>query len=57
METDIYRSKAESILTLFWDNFISSERAFIMRDVIAIELEKVADEASLKTFQALVGAA
>ena len=34
------RAVAGRILDLFWDNFLKSEPAFIMRDIIAIELEK-----------------
>jgi hypothetical protein len=33
-------SKATTIMGLFWENFLKSEPAFIMRDVIAIEIEK-----------------
>lgn len=38
-----YRDKADAICRLFWENFIKSEPALMMRDVIAIELEKVED--------------
>lgn len=34
------RDRADSIIRLFWDNFLRSESAFVMRDVIAIEIEK-----------------
>ena len=34
------QSKATAIMGLFWENFLKSEPAFIMRDVIAIEMEK-----------------
>ena len=34
------RSKANTIITMFWDNFQKSEPTFVMRDVIAIEIEK-----------------
>ena len=38
-KTDAQR--ADAITTLFWDNFLSSERAHIMRNVIEIELDNV----------------
>jgi hypothetical protein len=38
-------SKATTIMGLFWDNFLKSEPAFIMRDVIAIEIEKAKQSA------------
>lgn len=34
------RERADSIMRLFWDNFLRSESAFVMRDIIAIEIEK-----------------
>lgn len=37
---DRNRDMADTISRLFWDNFIKSEPAQVMRDVIAIELEK-----------------
>ena len=38
-----HRDMADSISRLFWDNFIKSEPALIMRDVIAVELDKARD--------------
>ena len=34
------RDMADTIARLFWDNFIKSEPALTMRDVITIELDK-----------------
>jgi hypothetical protein len=42
MTQDEARQRADTIMSLFWDNFLKSESAFIMRDVIAIALEDVA---------------
>ncbi len=40
-------SVADAIMRLFWDNFLQSEKAFQMRDVIAIELEKAEERGRL----------
>lgn len=34
------REQADKILATFWTNLLSSERGYIMRDVIAIEIAK-----------------
>ena len=38
-----HRDLADTISRLFWDNFLKSEPALVMRDVIAIELDKARD--------------
>ena len=38
-----HRDMADAISRLFWDNFLKTEPALIMRDVIAIELDKARD--------------
>jgi hypothetical protein len=43
MTADKHRDMADAISRLFWDNFIKSEPAMVMRDVIAIELDKARD--------------
>lgn len=34
------RGMADTIMGMFWYNYLKSEPAFIMRDLIAIEIEK-----------------
>jgi hypothetical protein len=43
MPLDHHRHMADTISRLFWDNFIKSEPALTMRDVIAVELDKARD--------------
>ena len=42
-DTKRHREMADVISRLFWDNYLKSEPALTMRDVIAIELEKAED--------------
>ena len=43
---------ADTIVGMFWDNFLSSERALRMRDLIAIEFEKAEMRGAMSAHQA-----
>jgi hypothetical protein len=47
------RDMADTISRLFWDNFIKSEPALTMRDVIAIELEKAEDRSRIQVLKSI----
>ncbi len=53
MNKDRNRDMADTISRLFWNNFIKSEPALVMRDVITIELEKAETRAREQTFRAM----
>jgi len=53
MRNERNRDMADTISRLFWDNFIKSEPALTMRDVIAIELEKAEDRARIRTLKGI----
>lgn len=50
---DRNRDMADTISRLFWDNFIKSEPALTMRDVIAIELEKAEERARVQLLKGM----
>ena len=41
------RQQANNIMEMFWHNFLKSEPAFVMRDVIAIALENANNQTEL----------
>lgn len=41
------RQQANNIMEMFWHNFLKSEPAFVMRDVIAIALENACNQTEL----------
>lgn len=41
------RKQANNIMEMFWHNFLKSESAFVMRDVIAIALENACNQTEL----------
>lgn len=41
------RKQANNIMEMFWHNFLKSEPAFVMRDVIAIALENADNQTEL----------
>lgn len=41
------RKQANNIMEMFWHNFLKSEPAFVMRDVIAIALENANNQTEL----------
>jgi hypothetical protein len=41
------REQANNIMEMFWHNFLKSEPAFVMRDVIAIALENADNKTEL----------
>ena len=49
--SDHHRDLADAITRLVWDNFLKTEPAMVLRDLIAVELEKAEERGREAAFQ------